>query len=146
MASRGLVVPDGYVTYESMALYGPKAEEDADGKLPMAATRALLHHPQGRPTAIFCWRDEAAMFAIRACRKHGLRVPEDISVVGFSDITAAHLFDPPLSTVKSPWEGLGRMAMRQILHRVSEEFTTDPSTHLVASSFVARESTGPAPL
>ncbi len=50
------------------------------------------------------------MVAVRACRLAGLRVPEDISVVGFSDISVAHFFDPPLlSTVKSPWEEMGRL-------------------------------------
>ncbi len=145
MGARGLSVPDGYVTHETMAVFGLGTERADNVQSPIEATQKLLAHPQGRPTAIVCWRDETAMCAIRACRGQGLRVPEDISVVGFSDLSTARFFDPPLSTVRSPWDALGRMAMRQVYHRMSQEFTSDPTTHFVASSFVARGSTGAAP-
>lgn len=144
MQSRGLNVPEGYVTYETMMLFGPNAESDTNSHSPIAATNALLAHPQGRPTAICCWRDETAMFVVRACRQQGLRIPEDISVVGFSDLTSARFFDPPLSTIKSPWDAMGHMAMQQISRRINAEFTAEPTTHLVPSIFVARQSTGPA--
>ena len=107
MAAQGLDVPDGYVTHETMLVYGREAEAGLDVSTALAATEALLKHPAGRPTAIFCWRDEAALVAIRACRRQGLRVPEDISVVGFSDIRAARLCDPPLTTCVSPVGGDG---------------------------------------
>jgi LacI family transcriptional regulator len=147
MAARSLEVPAGYVTYDTydaVQAYDPVAQTTVDCSSSLAATNALLTHPKGRPTAIFCWRDETAMFAVRECRRQGLRVPEDISVVGFSDIGAARLFDPPLSTVQMPWEGIGRMAIQQLTRRIGEEFDPSPTTHLVAPKFVVRGSSGPA--
>ena len=100
------------VTRETMLVYGG-TKMGRDAATGLAAADALLEHPAGRPTAIFCWRDEAALVAIQACHRRGLRVPEDISVVGFSDISAAWLCDPPLTTCQSPWEEMGRTAVRQ---------------------------------
>jgi DNA-binding LacI/PurR family transcriptional regulator len=145
MAAHNLDVPEGYVTYESMSVYGDEAENEVGASSALSAVSALLEHPAGSPTAIFCWRDEAALVAIRVCRRQGLRVPEDISVVGFSDISAARLCDPPLSTVKSPWDEMGRTAVRQIMCNRGEEFDPSPQSFLLASGFVARQSSGPAP-
>jgi LacI family transcriptional regulator len=141
-----LPVPDGYITNETMAVFGPGVEDNGNERSAVAATKALLRHPAGRPTAICCWRDETAMVAIRTCAEQGLRVPEDISVVGFSDLSAARFFHPPLSTVQSPWDALGRMAVHQLSQRMAEEFNPAATTHLVPSHFVARQSTGPAPI
>ncbi len=145
MQEHGLQVRAGYVTYETMHVFGPQVEAEANLQSVFAATQSLLSHPEGRPTAICCWRDETAMVTIRACVEAGLRVPDDISVVGFSDLSASRFFRPPLSTVQSPWDALGRMAVRQLCRRMEEEFSPDPSTHWVPASFVARRSTGPAP-
>ncbi len=145
MKKHGLSVPASYVTRETMAVFGPEVDTEANLGSAIAATQALLSLGEGRPTAICCWRDETAMVAIRACVEAGVRVPEDISVVGFSDLSASRFFRPPLSTVQSPWDALGRMAVRQLCHRMEEEFSPAPTTHRVPSHFVARQSTGPAP-
>lgn len=144
MQKHGLSLPAGYVTHETMAVFGPQVDTEANLRPAIEATQSLLSHGQGRPTAICCWRDETAMVAIRACVEAGLRVPEDISVVGFSDLSASRFFRPALSTVQSPWDALGRMAVRQLCHRM-DEFSPDPTTHRVPSHFVARQSSGPAP-
>jgi LacI family transcriptional regulator len=146
MQAQNLEVPEGYVTHETMSVYGLLSEADDNQLSATQAIQALLSHPQGRPTAIFCWRDETAMVALRVCKQQGLRVPDDISIIGFSNISAAKFADPPLSTVNSPWEEMGRLAMREVCQRTAEEFDPSPVTRLVASSFVARESTGPAPV
>lgn len=145
MQQHKLRVPKGYITRETMDVFGTEADTKANLQTVFAATQTLLSHPEGRPTSICCWRDETAMVAIRACVEHGLRVPEDISVVGFSDLSASRFFMPPLSTVQSPWDALGRIAVRQLSIRMEEEFSADPTTHFVPASFVARQSTGPAP-
>lgn len=145
MQAHGLDVLEGYVTYDIMAVFGSGIDLQGNSQSAIEATKALLAHPQGRPTAIFCWRDETAMVAVHACRAQGLRVPQDVSIVGFSDISTARFFDPPLSTVKSPWESIGRMAMRQLSLRMNEDYSSEPTTHLVETSFVARQSTGRAP-
>jgi len=145
MATRGLDVPDGCVTRETMLVYGRRAKAGHDTATGLAATDALLEHPAGRPTAIFCWRDEAALVAIQACHRRGLRVPGDISVVGFSDISAAWLCDPPLTTCQSPWEEMGRTAVRQLVNAVEGEFDPSPREILIPSGLVVRQSSGPAP-
>ncbi|MBV9848946.1 MAG: LacI family DNA-binding transcriptional regulator [Armatimonadetes bacterium] len=145
MAARGLDVPEGRVTYETMLVYGREAGIGLGASTVLAATDALLEHPDGRPTAIFCWRDETALVALRACRLQGLRVPEDISVVGFSDIIAARLSDPPLTTCQSPWEEMGRTAMRRLIHAQGEEFNPSPRAILIPSGLAVRQSSGPNP-
>lgn len=145
MAERKLELPEGYVTRETTMVFGHAAESAIDDSSARAATDALLSHPAGRPTAIFCWRDETAIFAIQQCRRQGLRVPEDISVVGFSDISAARLFEPSLSTVQTPLESIGRLAVQRLAQRMDEAFDPAPTTHLVPTTFVARASSGPVP-
>ena len=71
----------------------------------------LLLDRKRRFTAIFCSNDEMAMGAMQAIKARGLRIPEDISVVGFDDIRYARYTDPPLTTVAQPKEALGREAM-----------------------------------
>ena len=72
-------------------------------------------------------------------------MPEDVSVVGFSDISLARLCDPPLSTIKTPLEAIGRLAIQVLAERVDEEFDPSPATHLLPTTLVARDSSGPAP-
>lgn len=145
MQHHGLDVPQDYITHETMAVFGPKVDAETNLQSAFAATQGLLNHPAGRPTAICCWRDETAMMAIRACAEAGLRVPEDISVIGFSDLSAAKFFRPPLSTVQSPWDELGHLAVRELCRRMENEFLPVASTHLVPTRFIERQSSGPAP-
>jgi DNA-binding LacI/PurR family transcriptional regulator len=145
MAAHGLELPEGYVAHDTVMVYGREAEEAIDDSSARSATGALLSHRVGRPTAIFCWRDETALLAIAECRRHGLRVPDDVSVVGFSDISAARLSEPPLSTVRTPLEEIGRLAVQVLAQRADEEFDATPTTRLVPTTFVARASSGPAP-
>ena len=145
MAEQDLSVPDGYIARETMNVFGEFADGAANRQSVIAALQVLAGHPQGRPTAIICWRDETAMVAIEAAVAMGLRVPEDISVVGFSDLSTARFFRPALSTVQSPWDELGRLAVRQLSQRIAADFQAQPTTYLVPSHFVARQSSGPAP-
>jgi LacI family xylobiose transport system transcriptional regulator len=101
---------------------------------------ALRH----RPTAIFAGSDLQAIGVIAAARSLGLRVPEDLSVVGYDDIALARWFSPQLTTVHQPLRRMGEEATRLAL-RLSggerpEVLRMDLATHLVV-----RESTGPAP-
>jgi LacI family transcriptional regulator, repressor for deo operon, udp, cdd, tsx, nupC, and nupG len=71
---------------------------------------------RGEPfTALFCSNDEMALGAIRAIKSRGLRVPEDISVVGFDDIRYARYSDPPLTTIAQPMGEIGREAMNMLI-------------------------------
>jgi DNA-binding LacI/PurR family transcriptional regulator len=146
MAARGFVVPDGYISRERMHVYGRGLRAEHNDASGLAAADALLDHPAGRPTAIFCWRDEAALVAIQACQRRGLRVPDDISIVGFSDLSAAWLSSPPLTTCMSPWEEMGQLAMRELVRSLKEGFDPSPRVIQIPSGLIIRESTGRVPV
>src|SRR5436190_10529989 len=67
-----------------------------------------------RPSAIFAQSDLLALGAIAALRAHGLRVPEDVSIIGFDDIPVAEVFDPPLTTLRQPMREVGELAARLV--------------------------------
>jgi len=107
------------------------------------AAMALLEHP-ARPTAIFCENDEMAIGAIQRLRQAGLRVPQDISVAGFDDISFAAFCDPPLTTIAQPAEDFGRHAVAMLV-AVSEGLPL-ASRHLVLPfELVIRASTAAPP-
>jgi len=93
-------------------------------------------------TAIVCYDDIAAIGAIRAIRDHGLRVPEDISVVGFDDIQSAAFYNPSITTIRQPLYEMGRIAARILLERVRGQAAA-PRTLPVLPELVIRESTCP---
>ena len=72
----------------------------------------------GEFTAIVCYNDEAAFGAIRAFTNHGLRVPGDLSVVGFDDIQSAAFYNPSLTTIHQPLNQMGIEAARILLQRI----------------------------
>ena len=72
-----------------------------------------------RPTAIFAFNDNIAIGAIQAARARGLRVPEDLSVVGFDDVEYATIVTPALTTVRQPLAEMGRTAV-SLLSRLLE--------------------------
>jgi LacI family repressor for deo operon, udp, cdd, tsx, nupC, and nupG len=84
------------------------------------AALRLLTKPD-RPTAIFCGNDEMAIGAIQAARSLGLRVPSDLSVVGFDNITMAEVVEPALTTIAQPMGDLGRRAMELLLDAMRGE-------------------------
>ena len=71
-----------------------------------------------KPTAVFAASDSMAIGAIKAIRDTGLRVPEDISVVGFDDIPSAVTIEPELTTVRQPIERLGQLAVDLLIDRL----------------------------
>jgi DNA-binding LacI/PurR family transcriptional regulator len=87
-------------------------------------------------TAFFCSNDEMALGVLHAAHALGLRVPEDISVVGFDDIPSAQHFWPPLTTVRQDFEELGRRCVQMLLEG-RDDTTTD-----VVPQLVVRSSTG----
>jgi LacI family transcriptional regulator len=83
------------------------------------AGRELLALPN-RPTAIFAANDLSALGAIEAIREAGLRIPQDISIVGFDDISQASLISPKLTTVRQPLVQMGRMAVAMLLETIAQ--------------------------
>lgn len=81
------------------------------------AALKLLDLPQ-RPTAIFASNDLAALGAMEAVRQCGLRIPEDMSIVGFDDIPQASIVYPKLTTVRQPLDQIGRVAVKILLEHL----------------------------
>ncbi len=74
-----------------------------------------------KPEAIVCASDEIAMGAINALRDKGLKVPEDVSVIGFNDIDLARAFYPKLTTVHQPMYDMGSVAMRMLIKLINNK-------------------------
>jgi LacI family transcriptional regulator len=104
---------------------------------------ALLDLPRP-PTAVFAGSDETAAGVIEAARVRGLRVPEDLSVVGFDDTQLARYVSPPLTTVRQPLRDMGRVAVRTALRLAAGEKLDSHHVEL-ATDLVVRQSTGPVP-
>ena len=102
---------------------------------------ALLDLPE-RPTAVFAATDESAAGLIEAARSRGLRVPEDLSVVGFDDAPLARLLSPPLTTVRQPLREMGRAGVRTAL-RLAAGDKLDSHHVELATELVVRSSTAP---
>jgi DNA-binding LacI/PurR family transcriptional regulator len=79
------------------------------------ACRAALRLLDARPTAVFCDDDVLAGGVYLAARRRGLRIPEDVSVVGFDDLPFARVFDPPLTTIAIDPEALGAEAFEVLM-------------------------------
>jgi LacI family transcriptional regulator len=105
------------------------------------AAGELLDRPD-RPTAIFAFNDELAVGAMVAARARGLRIPEDVSVVGFDDTLQARLSVPPLTTVRQPLAELARIAV-SLLNRLVENQRVDATRIELHTKLVVRESTAP---
>lgn len=94
-------------------------------------------------TALVCGSDLMALGAIRAARARGLRVPEDVSVVGYDDSTLMAFTDPPLTTIHQPVQTLARAAVQMLLSEIRGERVTRTEM-LVEPELVVRRSTSAA--
>ena len=130
MEAAGLPVPDGYVQ-DGLFRY-------QDG---IEGTTALFALP-APPTAVFAACDEVAAGVVEAARAHGLRVPEDLSVVGFDDTQLARYGSPPLTTVRQPLRDMGAVALRTALRMAAGEKIDSHHVEL-ATELVVRGSTAP---
>lgn len=90
------------------------------------------------PDGLFCYNDLTAIGALRALHEAGLRVPEDVAVVGFDDIAMAAFSCPPLSTVAQPRHDMGRIAVSMLLDLIASRGV---ESRTLKGSLVVREST-----
>jgi DNA-binding LacI/PurR family transcriptional regulator len=93
-------------------------------------------------TAYFAANDQLALGLLRGVQECGLRVPEDISIVGYDDQPEAGFFYPPLTTVRQDFEELGRRCLEVLIGQL--ESGVVPPNLVVEPTFVARATTGPA--
>lgn len=105
-----------------------------------------------RPTAVCTSSDLIAIGVLRAVHEAGLRVPDDISIVGHGDILQASFTEPPLTTIKTPFLESGKHLVRHLLHQIDPEHwqdgeaaQADEEADALRSILVVRQSTGPAP-
>lgn len=104
------------------------------------------------PTAIFCASDAIAYGCMEALAAHDLRVPDDISVVGFDDTLTARTTAPPLTTMRQPFRDMGHRAVELLLSQIREENplslssdTMRPHTEVFEVELIIRGSVGPPP-
>jgi LacI family repressor for deo operon, udp, cdd, tsx, nupC, and nupG len=107
-----------------------------------AAAERLLGRRM-RPTAIFCFNDEMAMGAIETAKRRGLRVPLDLSVVGFDDIRFARCVDPPLTTIAQPMRAIGEGTARLLLQILNSDDGAAPESVTLPHTLTIRSSTAP---
>lgn len=132
MTAAGLPVPEEFV------LEGDFSHEAGE----RAAHHLLdLHCP---PTALFAGNDQQALGAYQAIRDRGLRIPDDISVVGFDDLPVARWANPPLTTIRQPLPEMAAHAMRMLLHYL-DEGSFETHRFELATELVRRGSTAACP-
>ncbi len=102
---------------------------------------AVLDLPKA-PTAIFAGCDEVALGVMEAARARGLRIPDDVSVVGYDDTHVARMASPPLTTVRQPLREMGGMALRTALRLAAGERIDSRHVEL-ATELIVRGSTAP---
>lgn len=95
-----------------------------------------------RPTAVFCGNDEAALGLIRAARSRGIRVPVELSIVGFDNIFQCEHMQPPLTTIEQPIDRMGKYAFEALVELI--EGRSAKSCEM-ETTLVLRESTAPPP-
>jgi LacI family transcriptional regulator len=109
-----------------------------------AVTRRLLHDGGGF-TALFAFNDVSAIGALRAVREAHLRVPEDVSIVGFDDIPSAEYQFPALTTVRQPLRRMGEIAAETLVRRIGAPHARTPRAVALDPELIVRGSTGPSP-
>ena len=108
MARAGLPVPDGYQITGDFEFSGG-----------YEAMQTLLQKAE-RPQAVFIGNDAMAVGAYQALYQAGLRVPDDIAIVGYDDIELARYMTPPLTTIHQPKDELGELAIDVLIHRMAQ--------------------------
>jgi DNA-binding LacI/PurR family transcriptional regulator len=116
---------------------------EGDGMLQGGNTAAqiLLSYPQP-PTAVFCINDMTAIGVLSALQRARIRVPEQMSVVGFDDVEFAAYCTPPLTTVRQPTDLMGQRLMHMLLALIQGQEGVRPE--ILPTELVIRETTGPA--
>jgi len=135
MSQAGLPVNPRWITY------GHSTE--AGGK--QVALELLSLAPAERPTALFACDSETAAGMVRAVRELGLKVPQDLSLIGFDDSRWAQIMDPPLTVVDQPTYEMGRVACDLLFQQLQRDFVLPALQIRLATQLIVRHSTAPPP-
>jgi DNA-binding LacI/PurR family transcriptional regulator len=123
-------------------LYDPRlvVEGDSDAEGGMRGMEGLLAGGE-RPTAVFCFNDMTALGVLTAIYQRGLRIPQDVSVVGFDDLPIAAFTQPALTTVRQPRGQIGRIAADSLFAMLSG--AKADRLRVLRGELIVRESTAP---
>jgi DNA-binding LacI/PurR family transcriptional regulator len=113
-------------------------------ELGRAGASQLLNQPD-RPTAIVAINDMYALGAYAGARDLGLRVPEDVSIVGFDDISIAEVAQPGLTTIRQPVKMLSQALVTMLIGRIEGTYRETTPHITVTPELVERASTAPPP-
>ena len=129
---------DSKLSYDGLLAHTPHHSRIAGG----SAIMSNLADSRTIPEALFCIDDNFALGALMKCRELGLRVPEDISILGFHDLEFAAYASPPLSTVATHRHALGKLAAEIAIGIVSGKVCIKEKQIDLGYEIVARQSTG----
>jgi LacI family transcriptional regulator len=132
LRKHGLPVEDGYI------LDGEFTSESGH----VLAAKAMKH--PNPPSALICGDDMMAFGAIQALKELGYGVPEDVSVIGFDDISLARFSSPPLTTIRQDTYQKGRMAAESLLAFMRDKHNAPPQQILLDTFLITRNSSAPA--
>ncbi|MEO7456046.1 MAG: LacI family DNA-binding transcriptional regulator [Gemmatimonadaceae bacterium] len=107
----------------------------------LAAMTTLLSQPE-RPTAVFCANDLIALGAHKACALVGVRIPDELSILGCDDIDLGTLVTPELSTISTPQRELGARAVRLLLKQLDGDVRASATTQTLPVKLMLRGTTG----
>jgi DNA-binding LacI/PurR family transcriptional regulator len=113
-----------------------------DERSGLTAMTSLLERPD-RPTAVFVASDEVALGALKAAKIAGVRVPDDLAIVGFDDLSIATFVEPALTTVRVPAGEIGSVAARALLAAISTSTPLREPAQVLTTELIVRDSSGP---
>src|SRR5262245_54040084 len=141
LSERGLQIDEKLIVGHGSSDQMPGYSTEEMGYEGMTKLLAL----PSRPTAVFARNDFTAIGALNAIKRAGLRIPEDIAVVGYDDIPMASHVSPALTTVRQPTHEQGRLAAELLLQRIEDDSERPRAERAFLCELVIRESTGTAP-
>ena len=118
--------------------HGPLVQGNWSAGSGFEAAKAMLAKSWGKFTAVVVANDQMALGAIRAFQESGIRIPEDISIVGFDNIPEAEFFGPPLSTINQDFTTLGKLSVHSLVEHLNG---IQSGTCSIQPTFVERKST-----
>lgn len=131
--------------FDTLSLRGLKADpryvQDIDPTLEAGeqAMRKLLRL-RDRPTAVFCTNDTVAAGAMKAVIRAGLRIPEDVAIVGFDDSTVSHIVEPELTTVRIDMSLMGRLAAEKLFDLIDGKPSAETRIEIPTELIVRKSS------
>lgn len=98
------------------------------------------------PEVILCAADVTAIGVMEVHEREGIRIPNDVSIVGFDDIAVATYVRPQLTTVHQDTQAMGTLAAKTLVHLIEREDLRTPQHYVLPTELVVRQSTRPLPL